>query len=558
MAASEHWTVKAARGKKILEDSIPRQWLLPNPPVVERLNVLDVPKESMPAEQYEITELSAGALVKRMAAGGLKAEVVTTAFLKRATIGQQLINFATEFMWEEALEQAKGLDRYFEEYGKIKGPLHGVPVSVKEMVSFKGRTHNAAVVEWVDHIAADDAHIVKILRDAGAVFHVRTNQPQTVMHLDSGNNITGLTVNPSNRNLSAGGSSGGEGASIGFKCAPIGVAADIGGSIRCPAAFNGVYGFKPSALRTTLIGMTAPKVGNDAITTALGPIASCIDDLELFLQVASDAKPWDYNAMMIPLPWVMKPLPENYTIAVMMDDGNVHPHPPMTRALNFAKEKLQKAGINIVGWEPYKWKEIGDLVHSLYFPDGAACEREVIEASGEPVLPLTEWSFSWAKELTLRELFAKALQRDKFRIEHQAVMNMRNVDFILCPSAPGTAPLAGDVHYWFYTSVWNLLDMPGAIFPSGLRVDQELDKVEVDYTPRNTDDAREYEKYAPERFVDAPVSLQLVGKRYHDEAVLAAARVVDDVLQDAHLGREPRIGEVRNQDGVPMKISGKL
>lgn len=138
-------------------------------------------------------------------------------------------------------------------------------------------------------------------------------------------------------------------------------------------------------------------------------------------------------------------------------------------------------------------------------------------------------------------------------------MTARGVDFILCPPAPGTAPLAGDVHYWYYTSVWNLLDMPGAIFPSTLRVDQELDVVEQGYTPRNEDDEREYNKCkqairlghaapraqrdtqlielhpdSPEVFVDAPISLQLVGKRYCDEAVLAAARVVDNVLRDIH------------------------
>lgn len=103
------------------------------------------------------------------------------------------------------------------------------------------------------------------------------------------------------------------------------MAADVGGSIRSPAAFNGTYGFKPSSARTSLIGTTAPVVGNDVIATALGPVACSIDDLELFLQVKSDAKPWEFDAMMNHMPWVMKPLPANFTIAVMMDDGSVSP-----------------------------------------------------------------------------------------------------------------------------------------------------------------------------------------------------------------------------------------
>lgn len=96
MAPQEHWTIQAARGKKILEDSIPRQWLLPNPPPAERLNVLDVPKENMPEDEFEITELTATELVKRMAAGKLRAEDVTRAFLKRATIGHQLVSECQE------------------------------------------------------------------------------------------------------------------------------------------------------------------------------------------------------------------------------------------------------------------------------------------------------------------------------------------------------------------------------------------------------------------------------------------------------------------------------
>jgi Asp-tRNA(Asn)/Glu-tRNA(Gln) amidotransferase A subunit family amidase len=85
----------------------------------------------------------------------------------------------TEFMVEEALSRSRALDAHFRSTGKIVGPLHGVPISTKEMVYFKGRNTHTGYVSWISNVASQDALIVKILRKAGAVFHVRTNLPRT-------------------------------------------------------------------------------------------------------------------------------------------------------------------------------------------------------------------------------------------------------------------------------------------------------------------------------------------------------------------------------------------
>jgi amidase len=84
-------------------------------------------------------------------------------------------------MIDEALEEARKLDAYFERTGKIIGPLHGIPISVKEMVNFKDRICHTAYVAWIDQVSSQDALLIRILREAGALFHVRTNEPQTVM-----------------------------------------------------------------------------------------------------------------------------------------------------------------------------------------------------------------------------------------------------------------------------------------------------------------------------------------------------------------------------------------
>lgn len=133
------------------------------------------------AQQLEITKTSAVDLVTQMGTGSLAAVETVTAFLKRAHIGQQLLNFATEFMVEEVLGRAAELDAHFKSTGKLVGPLHGVPISVKEHVGLKGRICHSAYVAWTSNIPTEDALLVRLAKRAGAVFHVRTNQPQSLM-----------------------------------------------------------------------------------------------------------------------------------------------------------------------------------------------------------------------------------------------------------------------------------------------------------------------------------------------------------------------------------------
>ena len=115
----------------------------------------------------------------------------------------------TELLPETALDRAAYLDSYLNRHGKPIGPLHGLPISVKEHVGMKGRILDAGFISWRDRIAEEDAHILTILLDAGAVLYVRTTQPQTLMHLETSSNLYGETVNPFNRALTSGGSSGG-------------------------------------------------------------------------------------------------------------------------------------------------------------------------------------------------------------------------------------------------------------------------------------------------------------------------------------------------------------
>ncbi|GIJ88367.1 hypothetical protein Asppvi_007287 [Aspergillus pseudoviridinutans] len=536
--SAQNWEIRARRAKDVLLNSVPKQWILPThrlPPAHQK-NVEDFPRKSgvLSDREVSITEMSATALLAGMRAGLLSAEEVVIAFLKRAVLGHQLLNFATEFMAERAIARAKELDEHFKRTGKLVGPLHGVPISVKEHFEIKGRTCNAGFVAWVDDIANEDALLVQYLEKAGAVFHVRTNQPQSLMHLCCDNNLTGPTTNPYNRTLTPGGSSGGEGASMGFKCAALGVGTDIGGSVRAPAGFCGAYGFRPTTLRLPGTGVKVPGAGQESIRGTAGPLASqSVEDLDLFQRAIIDQEPWETETSLVPIPWRRVKATKDMTVGIMWDDGCVRPHPPVTRALQHAKEKLLAAGIKVVDWEPYRHDHGWEIVSNLYFPDAANSQRTVLSQSGEPLLPLTEWAFAYsrASPLTIPENWALNYKRDCYRDEYHALMKFRGVDFILCPVYVGAAAVMGESQYWNYTAIWNILDYPGVVFPSGLVVDPELDPVDGGYRPRSEVDAREWAKYRPERYEGAPIGLQLVGKHFKDEETLAAAGLVSDIVQ---------------------------
>jgi len=133
------------------------------------------------------------------------------------------------------MKQARDLDDYLEATGQLKGPLHGLPISVKEHIHLKGTPATSGLVAWKDNISEEDALIVKIFRDAGAIFHVKTTNPQTLMSLETNSNLFGRTMNPYNRDLTSGGSSGGEGALIAMRGSVFGIGTDIGKSVEISA-----------------------------------------------------------------------------------------------------------------------------------------------------------------------------------------------------------------------------------------------------------------------------------------------------------------------------------
>lgn len=372
----------------------------------------------------------------------------------------------------------------------------------------KGLGLNAGFVSWYDTKADEDAHILRILWEAGCVFYARTTQPQSLMHLETSNNLYGVTVNPFNRMLTSGGSSGGEGALLGIRGSCLGIGTDIGGSIRSPAANNGVYGLRPTSYRLPTDGWSATMAGQDHIIPVIGPLSTSLEGIKLFMKTVIAAKPWLTEPALLPFPWDekkgLKPPGAKLKIGVLWDDGVVKPHPPVIRAMKEVVEKLKSVeDVEIVDWKPYKHDEAWAIIASLYFCDGAREEIDAINASGEPWRPLTTHIIkdnSYVKPLGIAELWHWQIKREAYKMAYAKVWNDTAtgksatgelegmVDVILCPVGPGAAPLLDTAKYWGYTSQWNLLDYPALVFPVS-RVDPEVDVADEGYQPMNEKDA---------------------------------------------------------------------
>lgn len=286
------------------------------------------------------------------------------------------------------------------------------------------------------------------------------------------------------------------------------------GSIRSPAAANGLYGFKPTAFRIPTDGWSSTPPGADPIPTVIGPLSTSISGIKLFMQTILSSKPWLCEPALFPLPWnssiLVTPTADHpLTIAIMWHDNVVRPHPPVTRALRNVASLLQTiTDISIVDWKPHLHDEAWAITSSLYFTDGGASDAAVMAETGEPWRPLTKWMIKenpCVKALSREELEYWQEEREVYRQEYAEVWNSTATardkkttemtgmaDVILCPAGPGVATRHNTAKYWSYTSQWNLLDYPAVVFPVG-KVDVELDAAESDYEPMNDIDRENWE-----------------------------------------------------------------
>ncbi|RDB19727.1 Acetamidase [Hypsizygus marmoreus] len=567
------WRQLVAEKKLRQEATIPNEWILPSLPPKDQLNITTFPESSglLSSKEIDITQSHVDVLLANLANGTWTAVEVTTAFSKRAIIAHQLTNCLTEIFIDRAMARAAELDEHLKATGKVAGPLHGLPISLKDQISLKGIESTMGYVSWIGKFPEQNSVLVDVLEAAGAVLYVKTNVPQTLMWPETYNHIFGRTVNPNNRSLTSGGSSGGEGALVALRGSPIGVGSDIGGSIRIPSAFCGVYGLRPSTGRVPYSGCVNSLEGQDSIPSALGPISNSIFGLKAFMKAVIGQKPWLYDPLVIRKAWDE----DAYALAdhgrgegglcfgILWDDGDVRPHPPVLRGLRKVKEALEASGHKVIDWTPHKHKEIYEIGFSIWASGLSEDYYVTTEPTGEPVLtsmtldeedvltaakdvlpanavlvPSTFVPGSGPNTVSAYTLWQRHKAKRDLRQEYvnhwQASAGRtgtgRPVDALISPVAPFVAPPHGKNTSANYTLVWNVLDYPALVIPVS-RVDQELDTKQPAHKFLSEDDKANYEAYDPAIYRDAPVSVQLVGRTLEEEAVIAMAEIVDAALK---------------------------
>ncbi|KAH1612899.1 hypothetical protein KXX21_002286 [Aspergillus fumigatus] len=492
----------------------------------------------------EITDIdSVPVLLERLKRGQYTAEQVSLAYIKRATIAHQLTNCLTEVVFEDALEQARRLDQLFEEKGQLAGPLHGIPVTLKDQFNIKKVDTTLGYVGRSFAPASEDAVLVEMLKGMGAVIIAKTNLPQSIMWAETENPLWGLTVNPRNPLFTPGGSTGGEGALLALHGSVLGFGTDIGGSIRIPQSINGLYGFKPSSSRFPYYGVPVSTEGQEHVPSSIGPMARDLSSLAYVCRIFANAKPWKLDPKCAPLPWnedsfgdaLSRPL----VVGLILDDGVVKIHPPVERALRELSAKLESRGHEVVVWDASDHFDYIKLMDQYYTADGCEDIRRDVEVAGEPYIPHVEALINRGKAISVYEYWQLNKQKTTLQKRYLDKWNTvrsqsgKQVDILLGPAMPHAAVPHRSVRWVGYTKIWNLLDYPALTFPADqVRADRDRLPDEL-YRPRNELDGWNWGLYDPLTMNGHPINLQIVGRKLEEEKVLGAATVIEKIWRTA-------------------------
>ncbi|RSL44838.1 hypothetical protein CEP54_014518 [Fusarium duplospermum] len=480
-------TLASAHASKQLA-SIPSDWILNDAKLREisgagtpregQLLELDAARQSGLLTEGELTitqDFSATDILKPLHTQKLSAEEVTVAFCKRAALAQQLTSCLTEIFFSEGIERAKWLDQQLRETGKVVGPLHGLPISLKDCFHVKGHYATAGYVEYLKRPPpTTNAALVQILLDAGAVLYCKTNIPQTMMTADSENNIFGRTLNPHNTSLTAGGSSGGEGALVSF----------------------------------------LPWLSS--VMPVVGPLANSLEDLHLFMETVSKCVPWKYDATALSIPWRIldaKPDPK-LTIGVMAEDADYPLHPPVRRALSEAASILRESGHSVVDLppSPEQCAGLGARIGYQFFGLSASGTKDLSKELGEPSVtsvacqmhPFSRGGLPVSPELGIAEQFhGLNIARVLYAEAWKQTWLQNQLDVVLAPGAVSTAVPHDTYGIPVYTVMWSVLDYPAAVSPFGKAYrskDPEPQAATSSFVP----------DYIPEAIDGAPCSLQII------------------------------------------------
>jgi Asp-tRNA(Asn)/Glu-tRNA(Gln) amidotransferase A subunit family amidase len=390
--------------------------------------------------------------------------------------------------------------------GEWRGPLHGVPISIKGSCDVAGLLCESGTRLRAGHVAAKDAVLVSRLREAGAIVLGVTNTPELLMAWETDNLLYGRTNNPWDLTRTAGGSSGGEAAAIASGCSAGGVGSDGGGSIRVPAHFSGICGLKPTPGRIPATGHFPVSAGPFAMLGVVGPMARTIADLTALFEAMAGPDDGDSSSAPVPVRRIAREELTQIRIGYFEDDGRTPVTPETRAAVRAAADALRRAGFEVVPFRPEGLELARKLWWKLFGIAGGMVLRPIANGRESELSPQLKEFLSWVAaepEHSGQSLLYTWLERDELRARFLEQMQMFPI--LLCPVAAIPAFRHGErswvvdgqtVKYldaWSYTEWFNLLGNPGAVVPVGQSAE------------------------------GLPIGVQIVGRPWEEELVLAVA-----------------------------------
>lgn len=506
---------------------------------------------TVPPPEDPIVQLGAAELARRIARKEFSCVEVFDAFQRRIEQVNPLINALVVPRMEEARQEAEVADRAVAA-GEPLCPLHGVPLTVKECFHVPGMPSTIGLTNRVGLLDTDHSPLVAKLRNAGAVLLGKTNVPQLMVWHECDNPVYGCTNSPFDLDRSPGGSTGGEGAAIAAHCSPLGLGNDLGGSIRVPAAWNGLCGFKPTSFRLTNQGTTGAFRGLLVMVTQAGPLARTVEDCELVFKLLVDLTPFDTAPVPPRDPQTVSV--RGMKIAAWEDDGYFPACASVRRAVREAAQALEEQGATILWLKPPRIAELIELYYSIVGSDGGEEGARMLRGSKVDhrvsrmvwmagLSPAVRWSIvqtlrfggqiwqaslvSVARPRTAAEFWHLCEQLgDVIRSYHQELFVERGVQAFLSPphalpalphkAAIDVLPAAS------YAYHANLLGLPAGVVPwTTVRADETLSSA----SGRDVAERRSQEALIGAEGL--PIGVQVTAPRWKDEVVLGVMRALE-------------------------------
>jgi len=394
-----------------------------------------------------ILEKTASELSTLIARQELTSEQVVYAHLENMVQLQPSLNAAAFISWEGALKEARVLDQQLAG-GKIKGKLHGVPFTVKDWIDVAGMPCAGADIKYAKRVPAQDATVVKRLRQAGGIVLAKS-----AVLVES--EMYGRVCNPHQVGASPGGSSSGEAALIAAYASPLGIGSDSGGSIRQPAGYCGIAGLKPTSGRVPLTGHF-PQINPLADPrTVIGPMARSVQDLWLALNIIAGEDGVDPSVMPVPLSSPMDVAIRGLRVAfyTSVDEAlNVAPvDQEIVQAVQNVAKLLEKSGCRVQEMAPPLSIEAMAITRDYWArPESGSWD---------------EWQVnSMVSTLSADRVEQHLFAWDKYR--RSLLKFMSDVDIIICPIAERAAALTGeDEGSVIFTAPYSLTGYPVVSIP---------------------------------------------------------------------------------------------